>query len=333
MTSSSSQPTVPTAATTNPAPGPPSANATVNPPRSGLPKQKPTRPALSTRDRVSPSGDEGARGATSSEKAPQIGSWTRSNSRTAVKPDAAAEPQTLQRGIGLGVAHGDDNVRQMQQHLIDLGFKLPKFGADGKFGPETEAALRQFQQKNGLQANGIAASDTLNALGKAHPQPQGPRSTGPAQRGRATHRGAADPRTQSPGDFSTADVQQAVHGGLADRLGSVAPRNACNFGKHHLCYHGVKASLSQVGIHVEGGSAYQAASQLANNPRVQELHGISANQLPRLPKGAIVVWNRGPGHPDGHISIASGNGIEYSDRPRRQITHYGTGFRVFMPVG
>ena len=40
-------------------------------------------------------------------------------------------------------------VRQMQQALISLGYSTG--GADGKFGPATEKAVRQFQQNNGLK--------------------------------------------------------------------------------------------------------------------------------------------------------------------------------------
>ena len=34
-----------------------------------------------------------------------------------------------------------------------LGYPLPKFGADGKFGPETQEALKSFQQANSLSSS------------------------------------------------------------------------------------------------------------------------------------------------------------------------------------
>ena len=37
-------------------------------------------------------------------------------------------------------------VTALQQGLIKLGYKMPKFGADGSFGAETEAAVKQFQK-------------------------------------------------------------------------------------------------------------------------------------------------------------------------------------------
>lgn len=46
-------------------------------------------------------------------------------------------------------------VVTLQQQLQKLGYPLPKFGADGKFGKETEDALEDFQKKNGLNVDGI----------------------------------------------------------------------------------------------------------------------------------------------------------------------------------
>ncbi|MDQ7825293.1 MAG: hypothetical protein RDV48_21005 [Candidatus Eremiobacteraeota bacterium] len=103
-------------------------------------------------------------------------------------------------------------------------------------------------------------------------------------------------------------------------------------GNGHQCYAYVADALESAGIKVWGESAYMAADQLARNPKVREIKGIKADQLSSLPKGAIVVWNHGDGHPDGHISIALGNGKEVSDIVRTQLTDYGTSFRVFAPV-
>jgi hypothetical protein len=45
------------------------------------------------------------------------------------------------------------NVSTIQNALLKLGFKLPRFGADGKFGPETQEALKQFQDQNKLTSS------------------------------------------------------------------------------------------------------------------------------------------------------------------------------------
>jgi len=103
-------------------------------------------------------------------------------------------------------------------------------------------------------------------------------------------------------------------------------------GNGHQCYAYVANALDTVGINLWGESAYMAARQLGENPKVREIKGVRADQLESLPKGAIVVWNKGNGHEDGHISISRGDGKEVSDIVRDQLTDYGTSFRVFVPT-
>lgn len=55
-----------------------------------------------------------------------------------------------------------DSVKQMQQALTALGYTAG--GVDGKFGPTTEKAVRQFQRDNGLSVDGLAGSATLTLL-------------------------------------------------------------------------------------------------------------------------------------------------------------------------
>lgn len=57
--------------------------------------------------------------------------------------------------------HGND-VRKMQQALYQLGYLSSE--ADGKFGSQTEAAVRCFQQKNSLEVDGVAGRATLELL-------------------------------------------------------------------------------------------------------------------------------------------------------------------------
>ncbi len=42
------------------------------------------------------------------------------------------------------------HVRRIQEGLIRLGIELPEFGVDGKYGKETENAVKQFQEKAGM---------------------------------------------------------------------------------------------------------------------------------------------------------------------------------------
>ncbi len=54
------------------------------------------------------------------------------------------------------------DVKKMQQKLKDLGYL--KGSADGDFGDATETAVKAFQRQNGLTADGVAGSKTLNKL-------------------------------------------------------------------------------------------------------------------------------------------------------------------------
>ena len=59
------------------------------------------------------------------------------------------------------------SLRQAQQRLIDLGFLRGR--ADGAYGPQTEAALRDYQQQAGLDASGHLDRATLDALTHVDP--------------------------------------------------------------------------------------------------------------------------------------------------------------------
>lgn len=69
----------------------------------------------------------------------------------------------LMRILKRGSEGGD--VKLVQQRLIELGYSLPKYGADGDFGSETERAVKSFQKTKGLTVDGIVGEHTCKALG------------------------------------------------------------------------------------------------------------------------------------------------------------------------
>ena len=81
------------------------------------------------------------------------------------------------------------DVKALQQHLLDLGYALPKYGADADFGSETERAVIAFQKKFSLEQDGQYGKLTHAALMKAveekpeesqpeEPQPAEPKPVG-----------------------------------------------------------------------------------------------------------------------------------------------------------
>lgn len=71
---------------------------------------------------------------------------------------AAAQPY---RTISWGASGGD--VYDAQRILADWGYY--EGSVDGVFGPDTSAAVKEFQWKNGLVADGVVGADTWAALG------------------------------------------------------------------------------------------------------------------------------------------------------------------------
>jgi len=70
---------------------------------------------------------------------------------------ASAAPAVLKKGST------GEKVRVMQGRLIQWGYLDGR--ADGVFGSRTEAAVRSFQRRNGLAADGIVGSSTAAAMG------------------------------------------------------------------------------------------------------------------------------------------------------------------------
>ena len=84
-----------------------------------------------------------------------------------VRTEATELKLTIDRILNRG-SIGDD-VKQMQKVLKQLGYDLGTFGdnadgIDGRFGKVTQAAVRAFQEANGLTIDGIVGPNTLKAL-------------------------------------------------------------------------------------------------------------------------------------------------------------------------
>jgi peptidoglycan hydrolase-like protein with peptidoglycan-binding domain len=69
----------------------------------------------------------------------------------------AADDATLYKGLGVGDRSVHRGVLDLQKALAELGYDVEE---DGRFGPETEAAVMAMQQHFGLKADGVVGDKT-----------------------------------------------------------------------------------------------------------------------------------------------------------------------------
>lgn len=74
----------------------------------------------------------------------------------------ASDLESVETGLKRGMR--GENVKKLQKELIKYGFRLDRFGADGIFGPETQAALKALQREIGVAETGIMDEATKAAL-------------------------------------------------------------------------------------------------------------------------------------------------------------------------
>lgn len=64
----------------------------------------------------------------------------------------------------LSIGSSGEEVKKLQNALISAGYNVGSTGADGVFGKNTDAAVRQYQRDNQLAEDGIAGQNTLGKL-------------------------------------------------------------------------------------------------------------------------------------------------------------------------
>lgn len=98
-------------------------------------------------------------GAVSSSHRPMYTATAAPPSRYKRAPNAAQ----LDAGRSLKLGQRGKTVSDLQNRLNNAGLQ-PPLTIDGKFGPNTDAAVRAFQTQNNLQVDGQAGPQTLGAL-------------------------------------------------------------------------------------------------------------------------------------------------------------------------
>lgn len=128
------------------------------------------------------------------------------------------------------------------------------------------------------------------------------------------------------------DLSRVQGTDFGKRFAAEAERTARRINTPGLCLKGVNDTMESMGMPVQReASAYMALDNFRANQRFQEVK-VSKDQLRSLPAGAVVIWDRGPGLPHGHISVSLGNGREASSTVREQLK-LNTNFFVFLPKG
>ncbi len=71
---------------------------------------------------------------------------------------------TISESINVPSGRVGTEIADIQKVLLLLGYKLPQHGVDGIRGPETSAAVKQFQTDHGLQVDGDPGPETVGKL-------------------------------------------------------------------------------------------------------------------------------------------------------------------------
>ena len=101
----------------------------------------------------------------------------------------------------------------MEQKLSEAGHQVQ---ADGIMGPQTQAALKEFQEQKGLQASGQLDQQTLAALGVSE---GGSASTG-ASSEKSSSGSSSQGASGSRQDSSSGSSSQGASGGSSGASGS-----------------------------------------------------------------------------------------------------------------
>lgn len=100
---------------------------------------------------------------TAIDSADAVATWADSVANTLDKTGKKYEElEKLAQDVTYGMAN--DDVKRMQEWLMQAGYALDNYGADGVYGPETQAALKKFQEDSGLVADGIFGPKSFAAM-------------------------------------------------------------------------------------------------------------------------------------------------------------------------
>jgi len=128
--------------------------------KSGPPASPSTASGGSGGTTMGSAGSDVKSGTTGSDMKPgTTGSDTKSGAKGS---DSAVKSDAMKSGLPERSAESPEQMKAVQQALKEKGHDTGD--VDGKMGPKTQAALRDFQQKEGLKATGRADAETMAKL-------------------------------------------------------------------------------------------------------------------------------------------------------------------------
>jgi len=110
----------------------------------------------------------------------------------------SSQSQASQAQAGQAQSQSPELVKQAQEKLSAAGMDAGP--ADGKAGPKTQAALKEFQQSKGIKASGQLDRQTLAALGVS--DSSGSASSGSSSGASSGSTSSSNPSASSPSSSS-----------------------------------------------------------------------------------------------------------------------------------
>jgi peptidoglycan hydrolase-like protein with peptidoglycan-binding domain len=195
-------------------------------------------------------------------------------------------------GMNLRIGSSGQNVLTLQQKLLDAGFSPGPL--DGDFGPQTQRAVRAFQEARGLKVDGVAGPATAGALGLSGFDAPPPRVDG------------SSPPVQPPNGSGTRTTQEFLWNALGQQgksyvFGAEASANDPN-PRAFDCSELVEWAARRAGVTVPDGSINQ----------INAARPMSVEEALRTP-GALLFRSGSPNH----IAISLGDGRTIEARGRR----------------
>lgn len=134
----------------------------------------------------------------------------------------------------LSIGSSGSETKKLQQALMDLGYNVGSTGADGIYGKNTEAAVKQYQTDNGLTVDGIAGKNTLGKLygNNTTPTttPATTQTTAPTTNTQATTPTTTTPAAATPVAFNYPDLVMSDNYNKA--MGVLAQNEAARPGEY-----------------------------------------------------------------------------------------------------